>query len=142
MNARFLAASFASLLTVSVAAGALSAVLFLCATSTVHAAGGHDHSPKHGGVVAEANDLDFELVARPDRLTLHVRDHGKPLPVQGASARLTLLTGTERAEAVLAPVGNDRLESQGSFKLGSGTKVAAAVTLPGRKPANVRFVLK
>jgi hypothetical protein len=105
MNARFLAASFASLLTVSVAAGALSAVLFLCATSTVHAAGGHDHSPKHGGVVAEANDLDFELVARPDRLTLHVRDHGKPLPVQGASARLTLLTGTERAEAVLAPVG-------------------------------------
>jgi hypothetical protein len=142
MNVRFVAAAFASLLTVSVVTGGLGAALFVCATGTAHAAGGHDHSPKHGGVVAEANDLDFELVARSDRLTLHVRDHGKPLPTQGASAKVTLLVGTERSEAVLAPTGSDRLEAQGAFKLGPGTKVVAAVTLPGRKPANVRFVLK
>ncbi len=142
MNAPFVSAAFASLLTVSVLTSGLGAALFVCATGIAHAAGGHDHSPKHGGVVAEANDLDFELVARPDRLTLHVRDHGKPLPTQGASARLTLLAGTERSEAVLAPAGSDRLEAQGAFKLGPGTKVVAAVTLPGRKPANVRFVLK
>lgn len=142
MNARFVTAAFASLLTVSVVAGGLGAVLFVCATGTAHAAGGHDHAPKHGGIVAEANDLDFELVARPDRLTLHVRDHGKALPTQGATARLTLLAGTERSEAALAPAGGDRLEAQGTFKLGPGTKVVAAVTLPGRKPANVRFVLK
>jgi hypothetical protein len=107
-----------------------------------HAAGGHDHSPKHGGVVAEANDLDFELVARPDRMTLHVRDHGKALPTQGASAKVTLLSGTERAEAILAPTGGDRLEAQGTFKVGPGTKVVATVTLQGRKPANIRFMLK
>ncbi len=142
MNARFVAAAFASLFTVSVVTGGLGAALFVCATGTAHAAGSHDHSPKHGGVVAEANDLDFELVARPDRLTLHVRDHGKPMPMQGASARLTLLTGTERSEAVLAPAGSDRLEAQGTFKLAPGTKVVAAVTLPGRKSANVRFALK
>ncbi|MFO1197106.1 MAG: hypothetical protein U1E86_09050 [Burkholderiaceae bacterium] len=142
MNARFVAAAFASLLTVSVVTGGLGAMLFVCATGTAHAAGGHDHTPKHGGVVAEANDLDFELVARPDRLTLHVRDHGKALPTQGAAARLTLLAGTERSEAVLVPAGGDRMEAQGTFKLGPGTKVVAAVTLPGRKPTNVRFVLK
>ena len=142
MNARFVAAAFASLLTVSVVTGGLGAMLFVCATGTAHAAGGHDHTPKHGGVVAEANDLDFELVARPDRLTLHVRDPGKALPTQGAAARLTLLAGTERSEAVLVPAGGDRMEAQGTFKLGPGTKVVAAVTLPGRKPTNVRFVLK
>ncbi|MCZ8101008.1 MAG: hypothetical protein O9972_24250 [Burkholderiales bacterium] len=122
--------------------GGLAAVVFLCTTGPAHAAGGHDHSPKHGGVVAEAGDLDFELVARADSLTLHVRDHGKALPMQGASAKLTLLAGTERIDAQLAPAGADRLEAKGAFKLAPGTKVVAAVTIPGRKPANVRFVLK
>ena len=142
LTKRFLATTFASMLAVSIGTGGLAAVLFLCATGPAHAAGGHDHTPKHGGVVTEANDLDFELVARADALTLHVRDHGKALPMQGASARLTLLAGTERSEVKLAPAGTDRLEATGAFKLGPGTKVVAAVTLPGRKPANVRFVLK
>jgi hypothetical protein len=30
-------------------------------------------------VVVEANDMDFELVAKPGLITLHVRDHGKAL---------------------------------------------------------------
>ena len=142
LTARFLATTFASMLAVSIGTGGLAASLFLCATGPAHAAGGHDLTPKHGGVVAEANDLDFELVARADSLTLHVRDHGKAVPMQGASAKLTLLTGTERADVQLAPAGTDRLEAKSAFKLGPGTKVVAAVTLPGRKAANVRFVLK
>ena len=142
LTARFLATTFASMLAVSVATGGLTAAVFLCATSPAQAAGSHDHSPKHGGVVAEAGDLDFELVARADSLTLHVRDHGKAVTMQGASAKLTLLAGTERAEVQLAPAGTDRLEAKGAFKVGPGTKVVAAVTLPGRKTANVRFVLK
>jgi hypothetical protein len=142
LNARFLATTFASMLAVSVGTGGLAAAVVLCATGSAHAAGGHDHSPKHGGVVAEAGDLDFELVARADSLTLHVRDHGKAVPMQGASAKLTLLSGTERSEVQLAPAGADRLEAKGAFKLGPGTKVVAAVTLPGRKPTNVRFALK
>lgn len=142
LNARFLATTFASMLAVSVGTGALAAAVVLGATGAAHAAGGHDQSPRHGGVVAEAGDLDFELVARADSLTLHVRDHGKAVPMQGASAKLTLLAGTERSEVQLAPAGADRLAAKGGFKLGPGTKVVAAVTLPGRKPTNVRFALK
>jgi hypothetical protein len=60
----------------------------------------------------------------------------------GASGKLTLLSGKEKAEAVLKPAGDDRLEVEGPFKLSPGTKVVATVTLAGKKPANVRFTLK
>ena len=103
---------------------------------------GHDHKPLHGGIVAESNDMDYELVAKPDTLTLHLRDHGKPARTEGVSARLTLLNGTEKSEAVLAPAGEGRLEAKGTFKVASGTKVVALVTLPGKKAANVRFAVK
>ena len=102
---------------------------------------GHEHKPLHGGVVVEASDMDFELVAKADQISLHVRDHGKPANVQGASAKLTLLNGSEKSEVQLAPAG-DKLEAKGSFKVGAGTKAVATVTLAGKKPVNVRFALK
>ena len=102
---------------------------------------GHEHRPLHGGVVAEAGHLELELVARADLISLHVRDHGKPAKVQGASAKLTLLTGTQKTELHLAPAG-DRLEARGAFKLAAGSKAVATVTLAGSKPVHVRFVLK
>ena len=83
------------------AALALAAV----ATTAAHAAGdhgaGHDHKPQHGGIVAEANDMDYELVAKPDTITLHLRDHGKPAKTEGVSAKLTLLNGTENPRPCL-----------------------------------------
>lgn len=116
------------------------------ATSIAHAAGdhgaGHDHQPQHGGIVVEANDMDYELVARPDTLTLHLRDHGKPAKTEGVRAKLTLLNGTEKSEAVLAPTGDGKLEAKGAFKVAAGTKVVALVTLPGKKATNVRFAVK
>ena len=116
------------------------------ATTAAHAAGdhgaGHDHQPQHGGIVAEANDMDYELVAQPDTLTLHLRDHGKPLALDGASAKLTLLNGSEKTEATLSPAGDGKLQAKGSFKVAPGTKVVALVTVPGKKAANVRFAVK
>ena len=38
--------------------------------------------------------------------------------------------------------GAGTLEAQGAFKVAPGTKVVALVTLPGRKAATVRFVVK
>ncbi|MEN9397241.1 MAG: hypothetical protein RLZ81_1771 [Pseudomonadota bacterium] len=102
---------------------------------------GHEHKPLHGGVVVEASDMDFELVAKADQISLHVRDHGKPTNLQGALAKLTLLNGSEKSEVQLVPVG-DRLEAKGSYKLGTGTKAVATVTLAGKKPVNLRFALK
>lgn len=109
---------------------------------------GHEHKALHGGIVVEASDVDFELVAKPELITLYVRDHGKPASTQGASGKITLLSGSEKTEAVLSPAGDNKLEakpapgSTGSFKLASGSKAMASVTLAGKKPVNVRFVIK
>lgn len=121
----------------------LLASALLAFSSGAFAAGdhGHEHKPLHGGVVVEASDMDFELVAKADQISLHVRDHGKSANLQGASAKLTLLNGSEKSEVQLAPAG-DKLEAKGSFKVGAGTKAVAMVTLAGKKPVNVRFALK
>lgn len=124
----------------------LLSTLALALSGSAFAAGdhkhGHEHKPMHGGVVVEASDVDFELVAKADVITLYVRDHGKAASTQGAMARVTLLSGTEKTEATLAPAGDNKLEARGSFKVGSGTKAVALVTLAGKKPINVRFAIK
>lgn len=99
----------------------------------------HEHQPLHGGVVVEARDMDYELVARADRLQLYLRDHGKPVAIAGATARLVLLTGADKQEVALAPAG-DRLEAMGSFRVAKGTKVVAQVQVAG-KTSSARFVL-
>ena len=103
---------------------------------------GSQHKPLHGGVVVKASDLDFELVAKADSVTLYVSDHGKPAPTKGASGKLTVLAGAEKTEAALVPAGDNRLEAKGSFKVVSGTKFVATVNLQGGKPVNVRFAMK
>jgi len=100
----------------------------------------HDHKPLHGGVVVDVKDIDYELVARPTTIRLYLSDHGKAINLSKASARITLLTGTERQQVELKPAG-DKLEAVGSFKVGPGTKAVAVVTLAG-KPSTARFTLK
>jgi hypothetical protein len=100
----------------------------------------HAHAPLHGGVVVEVKDIDYELVARPATIRLHLRDHGKPADVSQASARLTLLTGSDKQEVALKPAGAS-LEASGTFRLGPGTKAVAVVTIAGKPAATVRFVL-
>ena len=118
----------------------IAAAIALVLASTAHASGAHDHSPKHGGVVTEVKDMDYELVAKPTVIQLHLRDHGKKADVSKASAKVTLLTGTEKQEVELKPAG-DKLEATGSFKVGPGTKAVAVVTVGG-KPATARFTVK
>lgn len=97
--------------------------------------------PFHGGVVSETKAFDVELVVKPTVLHLHLRDHdGKPIAVAQASAKVTLLSGTEKQEVELKPAG-DKLEATGSFKLGPGTKAVVVVTVAG-KPTTARFTLK
>ena len=100
----------------------------------------HEHKPMHGGVVVEVKDMDYELVAKATTIQLFLRDHGKTADVSKATAKVTLLTGTEKQEVELKPAG-DRLEATGSFKVGPGTKAVAVVTVGG-KPATARFTLK
>jgi hypothetical protein len=119
----------------------LFAIALLAVGTAAFAAGEHNHStkPQHGGIVSTASDMEFELVAKADSATLYVRDHGKGASTAGATAKLTLLTGTDKSEVALAPAGDNKLEAKGAFKVGKGTKAVATVTLQGKKPVNVRF---
>ncbi len=124
---------------------ALLASIALALAGSAFAAGehnhAHEHKPLHGGLVVEVKDMDYELVAKPTVIQLHLRDHGKPTDVAKASAKLTLLSGAEKQEVELKPAG-DKLEATGTFKLGPGTKVVDLVTIAGKPAGTVRFALK
>ena len=121
----------------------LITVLAFAATGAAFAADGHSHDfkPLHGGAVVEVKDIEYELVAKPDSLQLHLRDHGKPVDLSKATAKLTLLAGTDKQEVELKPAPGDKLEAKGSFKVAANTKVIAMVSLAG-KSTTARFVLK
>lgn len=96
--------------------------------------------PRHGGVVAVASDLGFELVATPAGAALYIEDHGKPLAPTGMRGKLTVLNGADKSEAELAVAG-DKLEAKG-VKLAPGAKAVAALTTPDKKAITVRFTVK
>jgi len=102
---------------------------------------GHDVAPRHRGVVSVVKDVNYELVVRPETIALYIADHGKPVDLKGASAKLTLLSSAGKTEVALAPAG-DRLEAKGTFKAVAGTKALATVTRAGQAPVAVRFTLK
>ena len=102
---------------------------------------GDEAKPMHGGVTAQAKDVDYELVAKADKLQLFMRDHGKPFDVSGMTAKATLLAGSDKQEVQLQPV-DGKLEAAGNFKVASGTKAVVAVSKVGKAVASVRFTLK
>lgn len=121
-------------------------VLFLGLAGAAAATGehnhAHEHKPLHGGIVTEAKDMDYELVIKPGLVQLYLRHHGKPVAIAPqATAKLTILAGTEKQEIILQATGN-RLEASGTFNLPSGSKVVATVNQPGKPLAVARFVLK
>ncbi len=121
----------------------LIATLFCSSFATgVFAAGNHDHTAKHGGIVAEGKEFDAELVAKPDLITVHIGDHGKPLSTKGARGKITLLSGSEKTDAELTPAGDSRMEAKGKFNVNKGTKVVIVVTLEGKRSGTVRFEMK
>jgi hypothetical protein len=105
---------------------------------TAHAHGGA--KARHGGVVATASDLGFELVATPDGAVIFVDDHGKAVAPAGMAGKLTVLNGAEKSEAPLAAAG-DKLEAKG-VKLAAGSKVVAALTTSAKKVITVRFTVR
>jgi hypothetical protein len=122
------------------------ATCVLALAGSANAAGDHhhagdDHKPLHGGIVAPTKTMDYELVAKPTTIHLHLRDHGKRVDVSKASAKLTLLSGSEKQEVELKPVG-DKLEATGTFKVGPGTKAVAVVTMAGKPLGTARFAIK
>ncbi len=119
----------------------LTVVLMGLSALSFNVAMGHGGAQaKHGGVVATASDLGFELVGTPDGAAIYVEDHGKPMTPTGMKGKLTVLNGAEKSEADLVVAG-DKLEAKG-LKLAKGAKVVAALVTPDAKAITVRFTVK
>lgn len=102
----------------------------------------HGGKPKHGGVLQNAADLSFELVARDGKAVIYIDDHGKELATAGASGTITVLAGASKTEAVLEPMGTNALVSKSEVKFERGNKAVASITLPGKEAISVRFSRK
>jgi hypothetical protein len=111
-------------------------------TTTLHAGAGHDHGPKHGGVVREVKSVTYELVAKSDSFTVHVSDHGKPIATAGAKGEVTLYAGNDKTVVALEPAGDNLMVAKGNFKVGVGVRAALTVTLVGKPEAKANFNLK
>ena len=118
----------------------LISALTIMISSTVYAAESHQHEPMFGGVVSVVKDINYELIVKPDSISLYVIDHGKVVNVSKASAKLTLLSGAEKQEVTLKPEG-EQLQVTGKFKT-TDIKVVALVSGVGQSPVAVRFVIK
>ncbi len=116
------------------------AAIALAASATAYADG--EHKPKYGGVVTVVKDVQYELVAKADSVALFVEDHGKKVDTKGATGRLTLLTGGDRTEVPLVPMGENGLGANGAFTVPAGTKAVATITFAGKPAINARFELK
>lgn len=120
----------------------LTAMLLAClAALSINAAHAHgDAKPKHGGIIQTANDMSFELVAQADGVAIYMEDHEKAVSTAGASGKITILSGADKAEAELKPAG-DKLEAKG-IKLAPGSKVVASVLTADKKTFTLRFAVK
>jgi hypothetical protein len=119
----------------------LLALTFAAIISITPAMAHEDHGKSQfGGVVAEGGDYQAELVASSERLTLHISDHGNPVPTAGGAAKLTLLVSGRKSEVILRPAGNNRFEAAGSFNV-QGAKIVAALNVPGKPAKTLRFAL-
>ncbi|WP_018078673.1 hypothetical protein [Thiobacillus denitrificans] len=111
-------------------------------TTPAFAGAGHDHGPKYGGVVRELHNIAYELVAKPDGLTLYVSGHGKAIPTQGATAEAVIYAGSGKTSVKLEPAGENRMVAKGAFQVGVGVRAVLTVSLPGKTPAKATFNLK
>ena len=95
----------------------------------------------HGGVVQTASDLSFELVATADGAAIYIVDHDEDADASKFGGKITVLNGTEKAEAPLKSAGGNKLEAKG-VKLGKGAKAVAALQTADKKTVTVRFTVK
>jgi hypothetical protein len=123
--------------TASTVALALSAMTLPGTLAWAHG----DGTPKHGGIVAAANDLAFELVIDADGATVYIEDHDKPLATEGFTGKLSVLKDGVKSEAALKAAAPNTLVAKG-VKLGPGNKVVAVITTPQKQTMAVRFTLR
>ena len=103
-----------------------------------------DHGkPQYGGIYGEAGTFQLELVAGEQALTFYATLHGEAIPTKGASGKVTILGADgSSSEAELIPAGNNQLIAKIKHKPAPGSKIVANVSMPGQKPANIRYAIQ
>ena len=127
-----------------VAATVFAFMLGITSMESALAADAHVHQDvksRHGGVVVEVSDVEYELVRRDAALVIYVSDHGKPIATKGWSGSITTLSG-EKASAELVAAAENVLEVRGGLQVKPGTRLLATIQPPGKKPVQVRFTSK
>lgn len=97
--------------------------------------------PQFEGVVVVAGPLRAELVIRPDRMTLHLSEQGKPLMLMGASARLSVVHTRGKSEHELRP-DEGALAVRGAFDPAGVASVQCMLILPNRPPQSLSFLYR
>jgi hypothetical protein len=100
-----------------------------------------DAKPLYGGIVQVASDVHYELVRQPKGVALYVVDHGKPVDASRMSGKLTVLSGAQKTEAELQPVGGNKLEAAQAL-VAPGARVVATLKYASGKTVAVRFSVK
>lgn len=97
------------------------------------------HSP-HGGQLRRAGAYHYELVVRPNAVTVYVTDHaGTAVSTKGASGNATVLSGKAKAAVPLQPAGDNLMKGSGRFDTAPDMKVVVSITLAGKTPEVARF---
>ncbi|HMN82019.1 MAG TPA: hypothetical protein PKA20_19120 [Burkholderiaceae bacterium] len=113
----------------------------LCGTWLSPAAAHDPPKPRYGGVVQQAEDIDFELVTVGDDSVIYLFDHGKPKPAGGISGKLAVVDGGPKQEIELTFAGSNKLQAKG-FRAPPRAKLAAQLHNVGGKSITVRFQTK
>ena len=117
------------------------ALSLLLATGQVWAHADH-LKPQFGGVTADAESFQVELVFKGAQAMLYLTEHGAPVESTGASGKLIVLSGKGKEEVALTPNGYQTLGAKMSAKPARGAKAVATINVPGRGDGNVRFTVK
>ena len=128
----------------SLARALLACCMLLMPLESVLAQHKHDHKPRHGGVIKEANGFVYELKVAPKEIVVWVTDESnKPVPTTGSTAKVTLIPdATLRAEVPLEPAGDNRFRAAGDFAIKPGSSAVLDVSVGGKPVAKLRYVLK
>ncbi len=120
--------------------GLLTAVLWAGLATPPGVSAHADHGkPMHGGVVAEAGLFQGEWVVKDRNMTLYITNHGEPVPMEGGSAKATLISGQTQTEVVFAHAGGNRLTATLAQPLSRDSKAVVTVKLPNGRSAALRF---
>lgn len=117
--------------------------LLLTAMLAMPAFAHDDHGkPRWGGVVADAEIFQAELVIKDGLAKVYLSVHADMLPAQGATGKLTLLAGGKKEELELKQVSDSALGASTTLKSSRGVKAVAVITVPGKGVGNMRFAFK